>query len=113
MLAYSILQYLATEDELSTAFVALRRLLPKSGRALYAANPDPARKEAYFQAAIQPGTPEDVKQKIVEVTAKTLWVGPDRMVALAREQGLEAKALPISKGIWQHFYMYDLVVWHG
>lgn len=109
-LAYSVLQYLADEADVRSAFAALYRLLPPGGKAFYGANPDPERRQAYFDVIQNSNTSGEEKQRALEITGKTLWLDPGRAEMLAREAGLEAEARPINPRIWQHFYMYDLVL---
>lgn len=109
-LAYSVLQYLAGETGVRSAFEALYRLLPSGGKAFYGANPDPERKKAYLDVVRDSDTPSEEKQRVLEITGETLWLDPGRAETLARAAGLEAEAHPINPRIWQHFYMYDLVL---
>lgn len=110
VLAYSVLQYLPDEGAVSDAFAALARLLPPGGSALYAANPDAARKQTYLARVMNSDQGAGDREKTLALVEETLWIAPERLVALAHDHGLEAEARPISPRIWQHFYMFDLVV---
>lgn len=107
VLAYSVLQYLTSEDEALEALREVRRVLRPGGRALLAANPDPAR--SHLLDAVGEG---GGLQKI-GLADRTLWIAPERLVALAETAGFGAASAPIHPRIWQHFYMYDLVVDHA
>ncbi len=109
VLAYSVLQYLDGEDAVRQACTEVARVLVPGGRGLLAANPDPARRALYEKRVIE-NTPKDKQKESLALLDHVLWVPPQRMESLARESGLEAKATPISPRIWQHFYMYNLVV---
>jgi ubiquinone/menaquinone biosynthesis C-methylase UbiE len=108
-LAYSVLQYLSNEDEMLLAFQEVHRVLRSGGKALLAANPDPARRARLVDAIMQ--KPDaGMRQMELDLLDRTLWVTPTRMVELARQAGLDAVAEPISSRIWQSFYMFDLMV---
>jgi len=109
ILSYSVLQYLAGPEEVIEAFKVLYDLLPDGGIALYAANPDPARRNDYLETALA-GRDDAECERIKQITDQVLWMAPSDMAALAREAGLTASVEVISSDIWQHFYMYDLVV---
>lgn len=110
VLSYSVLQYLPGEAEVARAFAALAGVLPPGGVALYAANPDPAHRAEYEAVAVEHCQDEAERKRTLETIDAALWVGPERMVELAAQAGLSARALPIHRQIWQHFYMYDLVL---
>lgn len=109
LLAYSVLQYLDGEAAVRAAFERIHSMLGPGGRALLAANPDPARRpllENSIRERMEPGAAESE----LETVARTLWISPQRLVEMAREVGFEARAEPIDERIWQHFYMFDLVL---
>ena len=110
VLAYSVLQYLADQDEVLEAFRVLFELLPEGGRALYAANPDTAKRDAYLEKTLAGRSDETECQRIRRIVDQVLWLAPSDVAALARDAGLTAHVEPISPDIWQHFYMYDLVL---
>ncbi len=113
VLAYSVLQYLGNEDEVLKAFQSLAKVLPENGIALYAANPDINKKEKYVEAVMSSsGTPEE-KENNLHIINSVLWISPERIVDLALQAGLILKVIPISKRIWQCFFMYNLMVYHG
>lgn len=109
VLAYSVLQYLAGEAEAAHALGELARVLRPGGLALLAANPDPARRHVLVDAINAKPDPE-MRRIELELLDKTLWLAPARWEELAAKVGLSARAIPISERIWQHFYMFDLVV---
>jgi len=39
-----------------------------------------------------------------------LWLPGSRLIELAQAAGLSARVEPIATRIWQHFYMFDLVL---
>lgn len=106
---YSVLQYLPDEESLIQAFTSVSARLKPGGVAYFAANPDPGKREEYYSLA----KPEETKANIHEINKFTLWVDPEHMTELASSVGLSSKVCAISTDIWQHFYMYDLVVWNG
>lgn len=109
LLAYSVLQYLGGEAAVTAAFKEVKRVLRRGGKALLAANPDPARHDAFIAAVM--AKPDETMRRIeIDLVARTLWIAPSRLSALAEECGLAAQVAAIHKRIWQHFYMYDLVV---
>lgn len=109
VLAYSVLQYLPDEASVAKAFAALAQLLPPDGLALYAANPDVGRKQDYVDRVNNSDGNDESRKRALALIDETLWFQPERLVELARAQGLAAEARPISARIWQHFYMFDLV----
>jgi ubiquinone/menaquinone biosynthesis C-methylase UbiE len=109
VLAYSVLQYLADEAAVERALVEVARVLKPGGRALLAANPDPARRQALEDVVRTRNSPEAAEQELA-IVARTLWAAPERLAELARGVGLEARWEPLSPRIRQHFYMFDLVV---
>lgn len=113
VLAYSVLQYLSDEGDVYEAFKALRQVLPIKGRALYGANPDVRRKERYVEAVMASKRSPQAQDRELALIESTLWTRPDGMVRLAEGAGLRAEAVPLCGRIWQHFYMYNLVVYDG
>ncbi len=109
VLAYSVLQYLDGEDAVRQACAEAARVLVPGGRGLLAANPDPQKRELY-EEKVRADTPPEHRKESLGILDHILWVSPERLGELARECGLEAKVTPISSRIWQHFYMYNLVV---
>lgn len=109
---YSVLQYLPGEAALLEAFASVRSRLLPGGAAYFAANPDPDREAAYYEV-VDATASEEERRHIREVNRSTLWVRPARLAELAAQSGLEAHVRPIHPDIWQHFYMYDLVVRRG
>ena len=113
VLAYSVLQYLSDEAEVLKAFNSLKRILPPAGRALYSANPDPAKLDDYINNSLKQEMNCQERQRAMKIIDATLWLSPVTMISLAKEAGLRAEARPICQSIWQHFYMFDLVLYHG
>lgn len=113
ILAYSVLQYLESEEAVFQAFQSLKKVMRPGGRALYSGNPDPAKKAIYLDRIIDKNMSESERDYAVQIVERTLWVSPQRMIKIAKETGLAAKCKEIGAGIWQHFYMFDLVLWHG
>ena len=109
VLAYSVLQYLGSENSVAAALGEVARVLRSGGRGLLAANPDPARRETYL-ATIDAEFDEEARKLELELLNETLWVSREDVIRLAARAGLTGDALPISPRIWQHFYMYDLLV---
>jgi SAM-dependent methyltransferase len=109
LLAYSVLQYLGTEAAVSAAFQQVARVLKAGGRALIAANPDPDRRRAY-EDVVRNRTDKESAEKEITLLDNLLWVSQDKLIQLASEAGLSARIEPISPRIWQHFYMFDVVV---
>ncbi len=110
VLAYSVLQYLGNEDEVLKAFQSLAKVLPENGIALYAANPDINKKEKYVEAVMSSSrTPED-KENNLHIINSVLWISPERYIELGEKSGLQVEIFSISEQIWQHFYMFDIVL---
>jgi len=110
VLAYSVLQYLPDEAAVAAALAEIARVLRPGGVGLLAANPDPARRERLVEA-IHRKPDAEARRIELDLLDKTCWIATDRLVELARGTGrLRAEALPISPRIWQHFYMFDLLV---
>jgi SAM-dependent methyltransferase len=110
VLAYSVLQYLENEEQVLQAFRSVARVLPKDGMALFAANPDPERRAVYLTRAFEDCSGTEEHQTILDIVEATLWLTPKRMVELAQKANLKAETLPLHERIWQHFYMFDLVL---
>jgi ubiquinone/menaquinone biosynthesis C-methylase UbiE len=109
LLAYSVVQYLGDEEAVSLAFKQVERVLKKGGRALLAANPDPARRLVY-EDILRNREDKLAAEKEIALLDDLLWVQQKKIVQLAAETGLSASIKPISSRIWQHFYMFDVVV---
>jgi SAM-dependent methyltransferase len=109
LLAYSVLQYLDGEATLVRALREIFRVLRAGGRALLAANPDPARRGALEQV-IRARPDQDAAERELALQDTLLWITPERLCELARGAGFHAHAEAISERIWQHFYMFDLVL---
>jgi len=113
VLAYSVLQYLSNEDEVLRAFQSLAKVLPKNGIALYAANPDIGKKEKYVELVMSSSGSSEEKENNLHIINSVLWISPENIINLSLQAGLISKIIPISKRIWQCFYMYNLMVCHG
>lgn len=109
VLAYSVLQYLGSEDAVLAAFREIARALRPAGVALLAGNPDPARRQM-VEDEIRASPDKDAARKSLAILADTLWLSRESMIKLAGRAGLEARAVAISPRIQQHTYMFDIVV---
>ena len=109
VLAYSVLQYLDREELVSQSFREIFRVLRSGCTALLAANPDPYRREALAQV-IGARVDQEAAQRELVLQETLLWIAPERLGALAAEAGFRARIEPINERIWQHFYMFDLVL---
>lgn len=109
LLAYSVLQYLGDESAVIAALGEVSRVLKPGGRALLAANPDPARRHRY-EKVVRNRDDQTAVVRELSLLDDLLWLTGERYVELAASQGLRARVEPISERIWQHFYMFDLVL---
>lgn len=109
LLAYSVLQYLNSESAVSQALREVARVLKPRGRALLAANPDPARRHRYEDVVRSRGDQAAAARELALLN-DLLWLHSGRYIEMAAEVGLRAKIEPISNRIWQHFYMFDLIL---
>lgn len=109
ILAYSVLQYLASEEQVAEALQEIARVLLPGGRALLAANPNPDKLPAH-RDWINGWKDTAARDREFELLDKTIWVLPQTLIDLAAQAGLQATAEPINTRILQHFYMFDLVV---
>lgn len=109
LLGYSVLQYLPDEATVSVALSESARLLKQGGRGLFSCNPDPSRRASYLDIVRQNSSSAEFSRSL-QIIEQTLWIEPARLATLANQAGLRAYALPISERIWQHFYMFDLLV---
>lgn len=112
ILAYSVLQYLKNEDDVVQAFKGVGALLKRGGIAYLAANPDPDSKEKYLETFMESTGSEKKKELNRQLVDATLWIPRNRISALAEDAGMVIEVKDINPGIWQHFYMYDLVLKH-
>lgn len=108
LLAYSVLQYLGDESMVNKALLEVARVLKPGGRALLAANPDPVRRPAY-EAVVRERANQAAEREIA-LLDDLLWLPGTRLVELAAAAGLSARIEPIDERIWQHFYMFDVVL---
>ena len=108
--AYSVLQYLRDEDEVKNAFAQVYSILEEGGLAFFGANPDPERFEAYMNEVRSRGTSPQELVRYQEILDATLWLSSDVLIELAQEVGFDARVEPIDENIWQHFYMFNLIL---
>ncbi len=109
LLAYSVLQYLKNETDVMQALNEINRVLRPGGRALLAANPDPVKRTNY-EETVKRDTDQDAVNRNLALIDDLLWLSQEKLLNLAKEVGFSAKIEPISTKIWQHFYMFDLVL---
>lgn len=107
VLAYSVLQYLSDADDLRAALREIARVLAPGGRVLLAANPDPARLEAYLDFFVGPDP--DARDRETKLQTGLLWIDQAQICTLAEEAGFTASTHPLHARIQQAFYMYDLL----
>lgn len=111
VLAYSTLQYLPDEESAKLAFSAIRAVLADSGKVFLGANPDPTHKGLYRATVENADMTEEERSINLAYIDATLWLLPFQAVELAEACGLRADVRPMHHRIWQHFYMYNLVLW--
>ena len=111
VLAYSVLQYLPDEHSVGRSLATVCTLMRPGGRALLAANPDPRRKDVYRHMVAGTAVSESERQRNLAYIDATLWLAPERVSAIAESKGLRADVRPLHPRIWQHPYMYNLVLW--
>lgn len=109
VLIYSVIQYLGSKENLVEAFKQIERVLRKGGKALIAANPDPSRR-AFYESLVRKNHEQEAADKEINLCKGLLWVPQDELIDLAGSIGLSAKVEPIDHHIYQHFYMFNLVV---
>lgn len=109
ILVNSVLQYLPDLEAAFQALDTIYDLLPAGGRALLAANPDPRCKEKFWSKTFR-GRDEKTRKRIVEQNEQTLWANPEELASFATGLGFSAHFQPVTKQIWQHCYMYDLIL---
>jgi SAM-dependent methyltransferase len=109
LLAYSVLQYLNSEVAVTDALTEVARVLKPGGRALLAANPDPTRRQCYVDVVRSRGDQAATTRELA-LLEDLLWLHSERYIEMAADVGLRAKIEPISNRIWQHFYMFDLIL---
>lgn len=107
VLAYSVLQYLPDVEAVRTAFREIVRVLAPGGRALFAANPDPAKLDAYLDFFVGPD--HTARAREIALQKELLWLDQTDICALAEEEGLVASTCSLHDRIQQTFYMYDLL----
>jgi SAM-dependent methyltransferase len=113
VLMYSTLQYLADDDAVRRSLAAIAAVLPSGGRALLAANPDPRRQDVYRRMLQDADLSEADRRQTLAYIDATLWLHPDRALELASGEGFRGTVHPLHPRIWQHPYMYNLVLWRG
>lgn len=110
--AYSVLQYLRNEDEVFQAFQEVSAMLKQDGIAYLAANPDPQHKDRYMKLPLESNFSDEEQELHRQVIENTLWIPRERISELAKKVKLRSEVKDINPNIWQHFYMYDVVVRH-
>lgn len=109
LLAYSVLQYLGSTDQVTRALAEVQRVLKPGGCALLAANPDPS-KRLHYEQSVRSRCDQEAADKELALLDDLLWLSGEALVRLAEAVGLRGRVAEISPRIWQHFYMFDLVL---
>ncbi len=109
LLAYSVLQYLGDRDSVALSFREISRVLKAGGIALLAANPDPVRRHSY-EEVIKSRIDKQEADRELALLDSLLWLSAEDLIKIARLEGLEGTVEPLSSRIWQHFYMFDLIL---
>lgn len=109
LLAYSVLQYLSGRESVLAAFKQIKRVLRDGGKALLAACPDPLKRLTY-EEVVRKNQDKNDADKEISLCNHLLWTSKEEFLALANEVGLTVNIVPINPLIWQHFYMFNLVL---
>lgn len=109
VLVYSVCQYLKGEEEVGTALSEVFRILRPGGRALIAANPDPSRRQALVDVVMARDDKEAAAFEL-KLQESILWLDGDRFRDMASAIGFSGHVGALHPRIWQHFYMFDLIL---
>lgn len=106
ILAYSVLQYLSTKEQLKQAFKEIHRTLKSGGKALFADNPDGDKKNDFIkeaEKALSDNTQH--REKTIMILRESLWFSAQTCKETAAEAGFKIKILPVHQRIWEGFYI--------
>jgi SAM-dependent methyltransferase len=109
VLVNSVVHYLEDVEAIKDAFQEIGRVTKKGGKVLISLIPDATKKQKYLDGIAKLDLPEQRKIEIYKKNETALWLYPKELVKIAKEVGFNAKILPISKGVWQSWYMFNMI----
>lgn len=87
----------------------MEELQKKDGSVLVSLIPDATKKQKYLDGILELDLPEQKKREIYKKNESDLWLYPKELIQIAKEVNLNANILPVSKGVWQSWYMFNMI----
>lgn len=110
ILVNSVIHYLEDIEDVRKAFIEIRRVIKRGGRALISLIPDATKKKEYLDGVWKLDLSEDKKREIYKKNETALWLCPEEVMRIAYVISLKANVLSISKGVWQSWYMFNVLL---
>lgn len=110
VLCNSVIQYLDSMEDVRTALKEIRKIAKKNAIILISANPDKRRFNEFVSGYNRLGLKKEEIEKKKKAARVALWTDPGDLKKIAEGLGYNATALKMHPGVWQSWYMYDLLL---
>lgn len=111
VLCNSVIQYLNDLEEVIQALKSIKSVCDEKARILISANPDITKQDEFLSGYDKLNLTAQQKKEKKEANEKSLWTDPKEVLSLALDLGFRGEILRMNSGIWQSWYMYDLLLW--
>lgn len=110
VLCNSVIQYLNSTAEVKKALLEIKKVTTKKSVILISANPNNEKFNKFVSGYDTLGLEKGEAEKKKQAARVSLWTNPKEMKKLAEDLGYKAEIRQMHSGVWQSWYMYDIVL---